>query len=129
MIVLYLKHNNQFLQAVRGFPQLTEQNNKLYMGGKVAINDLTKAGYREYPDQEIDIPTEWDEELEMDVELPVTLEELGLRDFTEEERQALFADPLRAKAIVGGNPHSIPATELWELLNIITKKLFHENKS
>lgn len=125
MIVLYLKHNNQFLQTIKGFPEVKEEGNKLlFAGGKVIINDLTKAGYKEYPDQEIDIPTEWDEELEMEVEMLVTLEELNLRDFTEEERQALFADPLRAKAIVGGNPHSIPATEMWELLNIITKKIF-----
>ena len=86
MIVLYLKHNNQFLQAIRGFPKVKEEGNKLlFTDGGVIINDLTKAGYKEYPDQEVDIPMEWDEELEMEVELPVTLEELGLRDFTEEE--------------------------------------------
>ena len=83
MIVLYLKHNNRFLQAIKGFPKVKEEGNKLYMGSKIIINDLTKAGYKEYPDQEIDIPTEWNEELEMMVELPVTLEELNLRDFTE----------------------------------------------
>lgn len=33
-------------------------------------------------------------------------------------------DVIRAKEIVGGNPHSIPATEMWELLNLIVKKLF-----
>lgn len=89
MIVLYLKDTNQFLQAIKGFPEVKEEGNKLlFADGKVIINDLSKAGYREYPDQEFELPTEWDEELEMAVELPVTLEELNLRDFTEVELKA-----------------------------------------
>lgn len=83
MIVLYLKEGNQFLQAIKGFPKVTEKDNKLYIGGNIALNDLTKAGYREYPDQKVNIPTEWNEELEDFVEVPVTLDELKLRDFTE----------------------------------------------
>jgi len=80
MIVLYLKNNNQFLQAVKGFPELKEGANKLYIEvngvWKVAINDLTKAGYKEYPDQGITIPRD-----EEGNELPITLAELNLRDF------------------------------------------------
>lgn len=90
MIILYLKETNQFLQAIKGFPEVKEEGNKLlFLDGGVIINDLTKAGHREYPDQKIDIPTEWDEELEMDVELPITLEELNLRvDFTVQDLKA-----------------------------------------
>lgn len=83
MIVLYLKDSNQFLQAIKGFPEIKEEGNKLLLAdGTVIINDLSKAGYKEYPDQKIYIPTEWNEELDMPVELPVTLAELNLRDFT-----------------------------------------------
>lgn len=86
MIVLYLKGNNQFLQAIKGFPEIEERDNKLYFkGGKVILNDLTRAGYKEYPDQPIEIPTDWDEKTDSVIELPVTLAELGLRDFTSDE--------------------------------------------
>ena len=103
MIVLYLKENNQFLQAIKGFPEIKEEGNKLlFADGKVIINDLTKAGYREYPDQTVDIPTEWDEKLGMGIELPVTLEELNLRtDFTAEDLKAkmdLAAEIVELKA-------------------------------
>jgi len=82
MIVLYLKENNLFLQAIKGFPEVEERDNKLYFkGGKVIVNDLTKVGYREYPDQGFEIPTEYDEETETIVEVPVTLDELNLRGF------------------------------------------------
>jgi len=81
MIVLYLKSNNQFLQAIKGFPEVEERDNRLYFkDGKVIINDLTKAGYKEYPDQEITLL--YDDE---GMEMPQTLEQLKLRDFTPNE--------------------------------------------
>ena len=84
MIVLYLKDNNQFLQAIKGFPEVMEVDNKLcFTNGTVIINDLTKAGYREYPDQMFTIPID-----EAGTELPITLEELNLRDFTVEDLPA-----------------------------------------
>lgn len=85
MIVIYLIKNSQYIMKIDGFPKLVEQDNKLYMGDKVVINDLVKAGYAEYPDQPIVIPMEWNEELEEDIEIPQTLEQLGLRDFTAED--------------------------------------------
>lgn len=85
MIVLYLKDGNWFLQRIWGFPELKEESNKLYMllhgAWKVIINDLTKAGYKRCPDQEVIVPTEWDEEMETPVEIPVTIANLNLRDF------------------------------------------------
>lgn len=86
MIILYLKINNQYIMKIDGFPEVEEKGNKLYLkDGRVILNDLTKAGYREYPDQPFEIPTEMDEEAETTFEKTVTLDELGLRDFTAEE--------------------------------------------
>lgn len=86
MIVLYLKSNNQFLQAIKGFPEVKEMGNRLcFANGKVIINDLTKGGYALYPEQEINVPIRWDEDLQDWVEVLPTLEELNLKDFTEEE--------------------------------------------
>lgn len=86
MIVLYFRANNQFIQAIKGFPELEERDNKLYFkDGKVILNDLTKAGYKEYPDQLFERPTEWNETTEAMEELPITLSELKLRDFMPEE--------------------------------------------
>ena len=43
MIVIYFKANNQFIQALKGFPELEERDNKLHFkGGKVIINDTDK---------------------------------------------------------------------------------------
>ena len=85
MIVLYLK-DGTFLQSIKGFPEVKEENNKLlFANGKVIINDLTKAEYREYPDQKYELPTEYDEESGTVIEVPVTIDELGLRGFTPEE--------------------------------------------
>lgn len=95
MIVIYLKENNQYIMKIDGFPELKEQGNKLYVGDKVVINDLTKAGYKEYPEQRIVIPTKWDEEPESGEPIPQTLAELKLRDFTAEdllEKQKLSRD-------------------------------------
>jgi len=102
MIVLYLKHNNQFMQAIPGFPEIKEEGNKLcFANGKVIINDLSKAGYGFYVDQEIKVPTEWNEELEMEVELPVTLDELNLIEFVPEPVRNLGAEIDELKSRVG----------------------------
>lgn len=98
MIVLYLKENQQFLQSIPGFPETKEENGKLLLkvacGWAVAINDLNKAGYAEYPDQKIEVPIGRNEEGGI-TELPATVQELHLRDFTQEEmreRQKLSRD-------------------------------------
>lgn len=77
MIVLYLKENNQFLQAIMGFPEVEELDGKLYMDDDVIVNDLIKIGYALYPDQEINLKYEEDEQLGL-IEIPQTLEELNL---------------------------------------------------
>ena len=82
MIVLYIKENNRYLQAIPGFPKYMEQDNKLYIeiAGKmvVAVNDLSKVGYSIFPDQEINVPVRWvDGEPE---EIPCTVQELNLRE-------------------------------------------------
>lgn len=123
MIVLYLKESNRFLQAIKGFPEVKEEGNKLLLAsGKVIINDLTKAGYREYPDQEFELPTEWNEELEELVELPITLEELNLRDFEEGEPKP-SADRDRAEQLLSSSPAVITQPEMWELLRILGRKV------
>lgn len=98
MIVLYLKSNGQFLQAIPGFPQSKEEDNKLLMkiGGywRPVINDLTKAGYSQYPDQRIEWPM-IEEDGEIIQKPRATLSEFHLRDFTQEElleRQKLSRD-------------------------------------
>lgn len=109
MIVLYLKPNNQFLQAIKGFPEVKEEGGRLlFMDGTVIINDLTKAGYKEYPDQGIEVPKEWNKEAGMELDLPVTLGELNLsEEYTAENLKAkrdLFAevDELRAELKTNG---------------------------
>jgi len=91
MIVLYLKDNNQFLHRIQGFPELEERDGKLWWGSKVLINDLTKAGYKILPDQDIPQKYEWNEDLGEEVEVPQTLDELNLRGFTPEEEDKLAA--------------------------------------
>lgn len=74
MIILYLKSNNLFLQAIKGFPEVKEENNKLlFPNGIVIINDLTKAGYAPYPDQVLIIPKDEDGN-----DMPITVDELNL---------------------------------------------------
>lgn len=89
MIVLFLKDNDRFLQAIPRFPDIKEEGNKLLLKfsgyWKPIVSDLTKAGYKLYPDQRIEIPNVWDEELEDWVPKEVTVAELKLRDFTPEE--------------------------------------------
>ena len=86
MIVLYLKKSDIFLQAIPNFPETKEEDDKLWIEfrgvWKVAINDLTKAGYKEYPDQLIDIPRVWNEDLDDFVEQEISVKDLNLRDFT-----------------------------------------------
>lgn len=82
MIVLYQKHNNEFVSMISGLPELEESDNKLYLkGGKVIINNLSRIGYKEYPDQSVGLVEGADE---LDV-IPPTLEQLNLRNFTAEE--------------------------------------------
>jgi len=61
----------------------TEDNNKLYMDDNVVVvNNLNKVGVKLYPEQEIEIPVEWDEDEQDFVEIPVTLTDLNLIDFS-----------------------------------------------
>lgn len=55
MIVTFLKDTSQLLGTIPDFPEVREQGNKLYLNGRVIINDLSKAGYAIYPDQIIEI--------------------------------------------------------------------------
>jgi len=78
MVVLYLLDGNYFQQAVRGDHDFLESGNKLYVDGKVAVNDLSKVGYAVYPDQKVNVPLEWNEDTGENEEVPITLEELNL---------------------------------------------------
>ena len=83
MIILYLKSNNQFLQAIMGFPKVKEENSKLlFANGKVIINDLTKAGWDYYEDKIIEPQYTEDEEGEV-VEKPIYMKDLGLTPIAE----------------------------------------------
>lgn len=85
MIVLYLKENNIFLQAIQGFPVVKEENNKLlFENGKVIVNDLIKIGYEIYPDQKVEIPTEWNEETREYEDVPTLVDELNLTPMSAE---------------------------------------------
>jgi len=82
MIILYLKSNNQFLQAIMGFPKVKEETSKLlFANGKVIINDLTKAGWGYYEDKIIE-PQYTDEEGEL-VEKPIYMKDLDLTPIAE----------------------------------------------
>ena len=83
MLVLYLLDGEWYLQAIRGSHNFTEDNNKLYMDDNVVVvNNLNKVGVKLYPEQEIEIPVEWDEDEQDFVEIPVTLTDLNLIDFS-----------------------------------------------
>ena len=103
MIVIYLKADNQFLQAIKGFPKVEEIGNKLYFkDGKVLINDLTKAGYAEYPDQKIEQKYASDEYGEP-IEVPQTIKELNLRPMTAADRPRDLAaeiDDIKSRLLI-----------------------------
>ena len=53
MLIVYLKDTKQLLQRITGDPVTSEKdNNKLYLGEKVLINDLSKVSYGYYEDAE-----------------------------------------------------------------------------
>lgn len=82
MLVLYLKADDQYLLSVRGPASFTIEGNKMYLEGKVIVNDLTKVVYSVYPWQLIEPKLEWDEEMDMMVEVPQYMNELNLQPIT-----------------------------------------------
>ena len=86
MLVLFERSTGHFLQAIRGTHDFVVVGDYLYVDDQeLAACDVTKAGWGLYPEQRIDIPTEWDEVMQEDVEIPITMEELNLRDFEPED--------------------------------------------
>lgn len=93
MIVTYFIESRKLIMAVPGFPELKEGGEQLWIndpkkGWRVLLNGLhTRAEYKEMPDQPVNIPKRYweDDGILMDEEIPQTLEELNLRDFTPEE--------------------------------------------
>lgn len=82
MLVLYLTDGEWYVQSIRGSHNYEEIGNKLYMDGNtVVINNLNKAGAKIYPDQNVEVPVEWDEETQTLIEIPVTLSDLNLVEF------------------------------------------------
>lgn len=84
MIILYMKEDDRYLQAIPGFPKYEELGNKLYIESQgvmvVAANDLDRVGYEFYPDQIVNVPMIWDEGLQDWVEAICTVEDLDLRE-------------------------------------------------
>lgn len=82
MLVLYLKANDQYLQSIRGPRVFTIEGNKMYLEGRVIVNNLDKVGYEVYPWRRIEPKLEWDEEMDMEVEVPQYMSELDLQPIT-----------------------------------------------
>ena len=101
MIVLYLKENNQFLQAIPGFPEVREENNKLlFANDRVIINDLTKAGWGYYKDKYIE--RQYDEE---GIELPIYMDDLDLEPMDADDLpKSMHVAALTAVNMVNGSP-------------------------
>lgn len=78
MLVLYLEKDDQFLQAVRGAATFEIEGNKMYLEGRVVVNDMGKVGYSVHPYKRIPPKYEWDEELGESVEVPQYMWDLGL---------------------------------------------------
>ena len=82
MLVLYFRDGNYYFMGIKGTHEFWVDGDVLYVDdGWPVVNDINVVGWGLYPEQKIAIPMEWDEELQMDVEVPITLEELNLRDF------------------------------------------------
>lgn len=86
MLVLYLRDGQYFAGDVRGTHDFVVVGDYLYVDDQErSICDVTKVGWGLYPEQRIDIPTEWDPETENEWPVPITMEELNLRDFEPED--------------------------------------------
>lgn len=82
MLVLYLRDGHYYFMDIKGTHDFWVEGDVLYVDdGWPVVNDINVVGWGLYPEQKIEIPMEWDEELQIDIEVPVTLEELNLRDF------------------------------------------------
>lgn len=101
MIVLYLKENNQFLQAIPNFPEVVEDGNKLcFPDGKVIINDLTKAGWGYYKDKYIE--RQYDED---EMELPIYMDDLDLEPMDADDLpKSMHIAALMSVSMVNGSP-------------------------
>lgn len=82
MLVLYLEADEQFLQAVRGAATFEIEGSKMYLEGRVVVNDMGKVGYSVHPYKRIPPKYELDEELDELVEVPQYMDELGLATIT-----------------------------------------------
>ena len=94
MLVLYLRDGNYFFSVITGTHDFRVEGDSLYVDDQDGrVCDVNKVGWGLHPEQRIEVPTEWDEEMQMDVEIPITMAELNLRDFTAEDlpRSAHFA--------------------------------------
>jgi len=85
MIVLYIKNNRQFLQAITGYQHVDEIDGKLMLGNIVLINDLDKAGYFYCEDRKIEPNLVWDEEVSAITETTQTIDELSLEAYKTSE--------------------------------------------
>ena len=82
MLVLCLKADNQYLQSVRGPATFTVEGQKMYLEGRVIVNDLNKVGYSVYPYKRIQPKYELDVEFDELIEVPQYMDELGLEAIT-----------------------------------------------
>lgn len=85
MLVLYLKADDQFLQAIRGPATFGVSDNKMYLEDKVVVNDMTKVGYSIHPWQRIEPKYEYDPELDEDIEVSQYMSELNLAEITADD--------------------------------------------
>ena len=82
MLVLYLKADEQFLQAIRGPATFEIKDNKMYLENKVVVNDMVKVGYGVYPWQRIEPKYEYDPDLGEEVEVSQYMYVLNLAVIT-----------------------------------------------
>lgn len=87
MLVLYLRDGNYYLMTVTGTHDFVVEGDHLYVDDtrSHAVCDVTKVGWGLYPEQPINIPIEYNPDSDTDEPVPITMEELNLRDFEAED--------------------------------------------
>jgi len=98
MIVLYLRENHRFIQAIPGFPPVAEEQGKLYLNGRAIVNNLEKVGYFYCEDKKIERKVVWNEDFGVMREVPQTVDDLGLVAYGVSEQERII-DHATGKAI------------------------------
>lgn len=86
MLVLYLRDGNYYLMTITGTHDFVVEGDFMYVDEQeLPACDVTKVGWGLYPEQPINIPMEYNPDTGLDEPVPITMEELNLRDFEAED--------------------------------------------